>query len=448
MKIKDDSRKIKKGDTFIAIDKGHEYIKDAIKAGAKKIINEENIYDIETLIVNDTRQYLADYLKIKFRKKLSKITLIGVTGTNGKTTTSYLIYQLFNIFNIKCAYIGTIGFYINNTVTNTNNTTPDLIDLYEMFEKALKENVKVIVMEVSSHALKLNRVLGIEYDYAIFTNLTHDHLDFHKNLDEYKNAKKRLFNMLKNKKYAIINTDDQYSNDFILNKNSNITYGLNGNYKILKYDLNIDKSLIELKINKNLYHIELAIPCLYNIYNYLAAFIVLHKYGIKPKKIIEKTKLLKAPPGRMELIYSNDNNIFLDYAHTPDAVLNILKNVKIYKHNKIVTIIGCGGNRDKTKRPIMGKIATSNSDYVIFTNDNPRFENEKDIIKDITSNLTNNNYEIIFNREEAIKKGIELLTKNDILLILGKGHEKYQIIKNQKFAFDDKEIALKYLNKK
>ena len=169
---------------------------------------------------------------------------------------------------------------------------------------------------------------------------------------------------------------------------------------------------------------------------------------IKASKIIEKTKFLKSPPGRMELITSKDNYIFIDYAHTPDAILNVLKNVRNYKHNKIITIIGCGGNRDKTKRPIMGELAVKNSNYVIFTNDNPRNENEKDIMKDITYNLDNNNYEIIFNREEAIKEGIEILTKNDILLILGKGHEKYQIIKNKKIHFDDKEIAIKYLNKK
>ena len=448
MKIKDDSRKIKKGDTFIAIDKGKSYIEDAIKKGAKKIISEEKIYDIDTLVVENTRQYLADYLENKFKNKLNKITLIGITGTNGKTTSAYLIYQLFNAFNIKCAYIGTIGFYVNNEVKPLNNTTPDLLELYEIFEECIKRNVKVIVMEVSSHALKLNRVLGLKFDYAIFTNLTHDHLDFHKTLDEYKETKKKLFTMLKNNKYAIINTDDASGKDFMFQKNNNITYGLNGEYKILNKNLKIDKSLFELKLKNKTHKILLNIPCNYNIYNYIASLIVLNKYGFKINDIIKKTPFLVPPPGRMEILYNKGNYIFLDYAHTPDAVLNVLNNVKIFKTNRIITIIGCGGDRDKTKRPIMGEIATKNSDYVIFTNDNPRNEKENSIMNDITYNLVNNNYSIIFDREKAIQKGIDLLSSNDILLILGKGHEKYQIIKNKKFHFDDKEVTINYINKK
>ena len=197
MNLKDDSRKIKKGDTFIAIDNGRNYIEDAIKKGAKKIITEDKIYSVDTVIVNDTREYLANLLEKKFKKKLNKITLIGITGTNGKTTTSYLIYQLFNLFNIKCAYIGTIGFYLENSIKPLNNTTPDLMELYEIFDECIKKNAQVIVMEVSSHALKLNRVLGLKFDYAIFTNLTHDHLDFHNNLDDYKESKKDFLMFLK-----------------------------------------------------------------------------------------------------------------------------------------------------------------------------------------------------------------------------------------------------------
>ena len=441
MNLKDDSRKIKKGDTFIAIDNGKNYIEDAIKKGARKIITEDKIYSVDTVIVNDTREYLANLLEKKFKKKLNKITLIGITGTNGKTTTSYLIYQLFNLFNIKCAYIGTIGFYLENSIKPLNNTTPDLMELYEIFDECIKKNAQVIVMEVSSHALKLNRVLGLKFDYAIFTNLTHDHLDFHNNLDDYKESKKRLFNVLKNNKYAIINSDDKYYKDFMFDKNNNITYGLDGNYKILDYSLNINNSSFSLIHDKRKYFINLNLPCLYNIYNYVAALSVLNIYDFSIEEIIKKTKYLKAPAGRMDLT----NNVIIDYAHTPDAILNVLKNVKMFKTGKIITIIGCGGNRDKLKRPIIGEIATNNSDYVIFTNDNPRNENEEDIMKDITYNLSNRNYEIIYNREEAIKKGISIKNKNDILLILGKGHEKYQIIKNSKIHFDDKETLLKYL---
>lgn len=448
MNLKDDSRKIIKGDTFVAIDKGHDYIKDAINNGAKKIINEKEIFDVDTVLVNDSRQYTADYLKQKYKKNFKKTTLIGVTGTNGKTTTAYLIYQLFNSLNIKCAYIGTIGFYLDNKFTCLNNTTPDLVDLYTIFEECFKHKVKVIVMEVSSHALALNRVLGLEFNYAIFSNLTHDHLDFHQDLDNYKNAKRRLFNMLKCEKKAILNSDSPYYQDFIFKKNNNITYGVNGDYKLVDYKLLIDKTIFKIKVDDKTYDITLNIPGKYNIYNYLSAFTLLKEYGIKINKIIEKTSNLKYPQGRMELIKKNNYYVFIDYAHTPDAVLNVLKNVHEYKLNKVITIVGCGGNRDKLKRPIMGDIATSNSDYVIFTNDNPRYENEEDIIRDITSNLVKTNYEIIYNRENAIKKGIELLEENDILLILGKGHENYQIIGNEKSEFNDKLIALKYLDRK
>ena len=448
MKLKDDSRKINKGDTFVAIDKGHDYIKEAIEKGAKKIINEKEIFDIETVLVNDSRQYTADYLKEKYKKNFKKTTLIGVTGTNGKTTTAYLIYQLFNNLKIKCAYIGTIGFYLNNKFKPLNNTTPDLVDLYTIFEECFKNKVKVIVMEVSSHALALNRVLGLEFNYAIFSNLTHDHLDFHHDLNSYKNIKKRLFNMLKFEKKAILNSDSPYYQDFIFKKNNNITYGLNGDYKLVDYKPLIDKTIFRIETDNKTYDITLNIPGKYNIYNYLSAFSLLKEYGIKPNKIIEKTSDLKCPPGRMELIKKNNYYIFVDYAHTPDAVLNVLTNVNEYKINKVITIVGCGGNRDKLKRPIMGEIATSNSDYVIFTNDNPRQENEKDIMKDIVYNLDKSNYEIIYNRELAIQKGIELLGEFDILLILGKGHENYQIIGNEKHDFNDKLVALKYLDMK
>lgn len=446
MNLKDDSRKIKNGDTFIAIGSGHSFINEAIRNGATKIICEDKTYGVETLIVEDTRKYAADYLKEKFKSNFDDTILIGITGTNGKTTSAFFTYQLFNMLDIPCAYIGTIGFYLNNRCQTLNNTTPDIIDLYEMFEECFNNNIKIIVMEVSSHALKLNRVLGIEYDYGVFTNLTHDHMDFHHNIDEYKKVKQQLFLRLKNNKYAIINSDDKYYQDFIFN-NNNITYGINGDYKIKDYELFIDRCVFNVEFANKVYNINLNIPGKYNIYNYLCALIICHKYGFSIERIINESKNLIAPPGRMDIVKNNKKFVIIDYAHTPDAVLNILNSVKEYKQRRIITIIGCGGNRDKLKRPIMGEIATTNSDYVIFTNDNPRMENEVNIINDIIYNLTDSNYEIIYNREEAIKKGISLLEENDILLILGKGHENYQIIKNERLYFNDKEVATNYLNK-
>lgn len=442
--LKVNSKEVKKGDTFLALKginlDGHDYIEDAINNGASKIICEKGKYDVETIIVDDTRKYLSRYLKEEI--DMSNIIMIGITGTNGKTTSSYLTYQLLNSLGTKTAYIGTIGFYIDKKIKDLNNTTPDLYDLYMLFKQCIENNVEVIVMEVSSHSLSMDRLLGIDFDIACYTNLTIDHLDYHKTIEEYKKEKLKLFNKLKGKRYAIINSDTEYSNDFKLNVNNNITYGINGDYKLDILDINSNGSIFKINGEK----ITLNIPSKYNIYNYLICYIIADLFGYNKKYIIEKTKYLLAPSGRYETIKYETNNIIIDYAHTPDAVLNILNSVNEFNKGKIITILGCGGNRDKSKRKIMGEISTNLSNYVIFTNDNPRFENEIDIMNDIVGELTNTNYEIIYDRYSAIVKGINLLKENDNLLILGKGHEKYQIIGDIKHHFDDKEVVLKYLD--
>ena len=452
MNIQVDSRKVKKGDTFIAIKglyiDGHDYIQKAIENGASKIIAEYGEYSVETEIVENTRVYLANFLKEKYKEQLSKIKFIGLTGTNGKTTSCYLIYQALNKLGKKAAYIGTIGFYVDGKVKDLNNTTPDLLDLYEMFDYCIKENVEVITMEVSSHALALDRVLGLEFDYACFTNLTQDHLDFHKNFRNYEDAKLKLFHMLRGEKIAIINADDPCYKDFCLPENNNITYGTfeNAIYNIEQYKLNIDSSEFTLKIDDKLYDIKINIPAKYNIYNYMNLFIILRQMGYDINKILELTNNLEAPSGRFETLKYKNSSIIIDYAHTPDAVENILDNVEEYKEGKIITIIGCGGERDRLKRPIMGNIATKKSDYVIFTNDNPRNEDEKQIMDDIIEGISKDNYEVEFDREKAVKKGIKMLKNKDILLILGKGHEDYQVIGNEKVHFSDLETAKKYIN--
>ncbi len=450
MKIKTDSRQITSGDIFVALrgikNDGHNFIDDAIKNGAGMIINEERMYDIPTLIVENTRAYLAEYLATLFKKDLDKITLVGITGTNGKTTSAFLTYQLLNSLGKRCAYMGTIGFYLKRKVRDLSNTTPDLCDLYTMFEECINNHIEVIIMEVSSHALALDRLLGIKFDIGVFTNLTQDHLDYHLNIDEYCHCKQKLFSMLRNKKIAIINNDDDYKDNFIFTDNHNITYGQSGDFKIDDYQLFIDKTLFKIEYNNVTYPIILNIPCMYNIYNYLVALIISNSLGYNIDKIIDKTPHLKAPKGRFETIKYRDNIIIIDYAHTPDALENILKNVEDYKRKRIITIIGCGGERDATKRPIMGAIATKYSDYVVFTNDNPRNEDEQQIMHNITDKLAGNNYEIIYERDMAIKKGVNMLKFNDILLILGKGHETYQIIGKEKLPFDDWEFANNYIN--
>jgi len=434
--IKDDSRKVLKGDTFIALKKvndGHDYVKDAIKNGASRVIVERGLYDVETVIVNDTHKYLVDYLKLNYYDKIKDLKLIGMTGTNGKTTTCYLLYQALNKAGFKTAYIGTIGFYMDNKIKDLNNTTPDILEMYELLLECVDNNIEYVVMEASSQALDMHRLDGLEFTYGIFSNLTQDHLDYHKNMDNYIKAKQILFENVKEKTF--VNIDDEYYKYFI--KDNSITYGFNdSDYRLNYYDINIKNTFF--KVNGLSYKTNLIGK--HNLYNILAVIAVLSELNINDIENIVSS--LMSPPGRMDVIRKDSNLIIIDYAHTPDAVLNVINSLKEIKHNNIITIIGCGGNRDKTKRPIMSKIACSNSDYVILTSDNPRLEDPNSIIEDMLQNLDNKNYEIVVNREKAIIKGIQTLEKNDILLVLGKGHETYQIIGNTKYNFDDKKIVL------
>lgn len=440
-----DSRKIKKGDTFIALKgvetDGHDYIESAIKNGANKIICEHGNYEVETIVVSDTRKYLGDYLRKMYESKLKNIKFIGITGTNGKTTSAYLVYQMLNKLDCPTAYIGTIGFYMANDYQETQNTTPDLMELYDMFKVCIENNIKVIVMEASSHALEIGRLIGIEFDIVAFTNLTQDHLDVHKTFENYMKAKQKILYKLKENGHAIINIDDKYSKNFIMNNNINVTYGFNNsNYQIISNKQFMNKTIFKFKYQNIIYHIEINLLGKYNIYNYLLALIIVHTLGYDIKKIIN-IKVI-SPPGRFEIIPYKDNVIIIDYAHTPDAMENILKCCNKLKQGKIIIIVGSGGKRDKTKRPIMGKIAEKYSYFSIFTDDNPRNEDPKEITNDIIKELKTKNYEVINDRAKAIEKGINLLTHKDMLLILGKGHETYQIIDTGKIHYSDKETVL------
>ena len=443
MNIKTDSRKVLKGDIFVALknyNDGHKYIKDAINKGASKIVIEYGNYDIPTIKVKDTKKYLINYLKKNYYNQIKNIKLIGITGTNGKTTTAFLLYQALNLVNIKCAFIGTIGFYIEDKIKALENTTPDILELYELILEAKKHNCQYIVMEVSSHALDQRRIEGLKFDIAIFTNLTEEHLDYHKNMDNYALTKQKLFNKVKEKGYTIVNIDDKYKEYFL--KNNSITYGFNkSDNQIVSYKLNNLKT--EFIINNEKYITNLIGK--YNIYNLTVVIIILKI--LKIKNIKEIIYQLKLPIGRMEKINYKNNLIIIDYAHTPDAVKKILLAIKEIKINKIYTIIGCGGQYDKYKRPLIGKIVTDLADYVIFTSDNPRYENPYQIVADIIQKLDRNNYEIIINRKKAIEKGIQKLLKNDILLILGKGHENFQVIKDKKILFNDKEIVINIIRR-
>ena len=388
----------KKGNN-IFVSLNNKYIDDAINNGFKKIIVSKSKFKA----VKSTRKYLEKYLKKYYYKQIKDVILIGVTGTNGKTSTSYLIYQALNLAGIKCSYIGTIGFYLENDIKKLNNTTPDICDLYEMIIESINCGCKAVVMEVSSHALKLGRVNTLKFDYAILTNITEDHLDFHKTYKDYYKTKMSIFKKLKKKGTKI------------------------SDIKIENYDINNDY----FEYNNKIYNTK--IKGEYNIKNIIPSIIILDKMNIDSRKIIPQLCL---PPGRMQIIKFKNNSIIIDYAHTPDAMEKIISTVKIMNHNRIITIFGCGGNRENEKRPKMGEIASLLSDYVILTNDNPRDENPKEIIREIRKNM-NNNYKIIYDRKKAIQEGIKMLKENDVLLILGKGHEEYQIIDNKKIFFSD-----------
>ena len=449
--IKIDSRKVTKGDTFVAIKgatvDGHDFINKAIENGATRIVMEKDIdVPVDKLVVTNSNDWVTDYVSNNYKDIINTMNILGITGTNGKTTTAYLTYQLLNKLGSKTAYIGTIGFYIpDEEVIELPNTTPNILDLYELLLLAKEKNCKNIIMEVSSHALDQKRVYGINFAIGAFTNLTQDHLDYHKTMENYLNAKLLLLNQLKGT--LLVNSDDKYANEWLTRYNNCLTIGYNANnYKILDYTDSKEGTTIKTLINNKKYIIETNLKSNFNVYNYLFALAFAHNLGYKLEDIIKSTKEIYPPKGRCEQINVRNGIAIVDYAHTPDAVEKIITAFKANKKGNIITLIGCGGDRDPKKRPIMGDIATKNSDYVIFTSDNPRTEDPNKILEDILKGVKTNNYEVIPDRKEAIIKALDMIKDNDIVLILGKGHEDYQIIGHEKIHLDDAEEVKKYLN--
>lgn len=442
--IKSDSRKIKKGDIFIALkgisSDGDEYIENAIENGASKIIvYNDNKYSVETIKVDDTRKYLNDYLKDNYNKYLNEMNIIGITGTNGKTTSAYLIYQALNKLGKKCAYIGTIGYYLDKKVCSLPNTSPDVCDIYEMIINAYDNGYKNVIMEVSSQGLAMNRLEIIPFDYAIFTNLTQDHLDYHKTMENYALAKQKLFKNLKDNGISIINSDDEYKNYFKIG--NVIDYGFGAqNYKIKDYNLGYKTNFI-LNINNIDYKVNSNLIGKYNIYNIVCTIALLKEMNIDINEILEVVSTLNSPPGRMDIVNYNSNLIIIDYAHTPGAMENIYDTVKEICSSDIYTVFGCTGDRDRTKRPKMMELATNNSKKIIVTSDDLHTEEFNHILEDMLENNKNSNYEVIPDRGKAIKRGMQLLKERDILLVLGKGHEEFIIVKDKKIPFNDKKIV-------
>lgn len=448
-----DSRKVEKGDIFVAIKghtvDGHDYITDAIENGASKIISEKNMEcSIPMEIVPSTEEYLKNVLKKEYSDKINNnLKIIGITGTNGKTTSAYLCYQLLNSLGVNCAYLGTLGYKSLNREFMTSNTTPDILTTYNILLDAIKDNIKAVVMEVSSHALSYERIYGLHIDIALFTNLTEDHLDFYKTMDNYLEHKLKIIDYLNKEGTLIVNGDDPASEKFISKFGECVTLGFNGNYDytIKKIDVTLLDTNIIFVYDSKEYNVNIPLTSKFNVYNYISALSIIHEMGYSILNIIEKSNLLKLPKGRCETRKVRNSYVVVDFAHTPDAVQKVISAYNELKQGRVITIIGCGGDRDPMKRPIMGNIATKLSDYVILTSDNPRTEDPQNIMNDILKGVKTDNYEVIIDRKEAIKRGMEILNDNDILLILGKGHEDYQIIGHEKIHFDDFEEVEKWI---
>lgn len=446
------SKTTKKGDIFICLvgehTDGHEFALNAIENGAVALLTEKKVENISIpqIIVSSTRYKIADIADRFYSSPSKGINLIGITGTNGKTTVTHLLQKIFEENEQKCALIGTLGYKLssNGEYRDAKHTTPQAPELQATLRMIKDvEKIENVVMEVSSHALEQNRVGGCCFNGAVLTNLTQDHLDYHKTMENYALAKQKLFYNLKENGIGIINSDDKYNNYFKIG--NYVEYGINNkDYKIEEYHLDY-KINFKLNIKGNLYNVKSNLIGKYNMYNLLCAITVLDQMNISINDILSVVEFISTPPGRTDIINYKNNLIIIDYAHTPDAMENIYDLVKEINKGSVYTVFGCTGDRDRTKRPIMMDLATTNSKYVIFTSDDLHNEDFKQIVSDSIEGIDKTNFEIIMNRGKAIEKGISMLDDKDILLILGKGHEEFIIIRDKKIPFNDKEEVNKLI---
>ncbi|MFA5145504.1 MAG: UDP-N-acetylmuramoyl-L-alanyl-D-glutamate--2,6-diaminopimelate ligase [Candidatus Omnitrophota bacterium] len=449
------SKEVSSGFIFVAVkgskEDGNRYIQEAISRGAKAIVIQvpgpkpkipEGVSVIE---VKDARKALAKLAAEFYGHPSAKIKVIGITGTNGKTTVSYLLEALLKKAGFSPAVIGTVNYRFKNRITPSKNTTPGPIELESMLAGMLKEGSTHTVMEVSSHALDQDRVEGINFHSAIFTNLTQDHLDYHKTLKSYFNAKARLFKNLNPDSFAVINSDDKHAGEIKkMTRAKVITYGIKNKAKVSAGDIKFDSLGTEFKLISPEGKIDITsrLVGIHNVYNILAACAWALREGIDIPFIRCAIAEFNFVPGRLERIdFAGNFLVFVDYAHTEDALKNTIKTVRRLTKNRVITVFGCGGERDRTKRPKMGKAVSELADYAIISNDNPRSEDPQEIIEDIKRGINGDNYCVIPDRREAIKKSLSLAKPGDIVLIAGKGHEECQIIKNKAVHFSDREVV-------
>ncbi len=454
--IENDNRKVQNGSLFICIKgytvDGHDFAESAVKNGAAAVLAERPLnINVPVVIVKDTSRAMAVLADAFYGQPTKSLHLIGITGTNGKTTTSHLIEKIFADSGEKTGLIGTMYTKIADKTIETKNTTPESLTLQKTFKQMVDAGVNAAVMEVSSHALDLGRVHGCDYDVAVFTNLTQDHLDYHKTMEEYKRAKSLLFSQLGNTfnydkpKFAVLNADDPASEMYCRSTAALVvTYGIDqkADFKAESIHMTPKGTNFNLVIEDAIYPIQMQLIGKFSVYNVLASISAAVVSGIGINEIIHSIESVEGVPGRFELVNAGqDFTVIVDYAHTPDSLENVLKTIQHFAEKKVFVIVGCGGDRDRTKRPLMAQIACSYATDPILTSDNPRSEDPIAILKEMEAGVQRNTYQVIPDRKEAIYTAVSQASTGDVILIAGKGHETYQIIGSVVHDFDDRLVA-------
>ena len=433
---------------------GHQFIGHAIEKGASVIVaeREEKNSRVTCLVVENTRTALADFSATFYGHAARKLKLAGVTGTNGKTTTAFLIKHMCESAGLRCGLVGTVRYEIGERILPAIRTTPESLDLQELLAQIANAGCKAAAMEVSSHALAQDRTRGLEWDVAVFTNLTQDHLDFHRTMENYFDAKMELFTGLatqeqKRKPVAIVNIDDRYGQqllDKIDKRVAVVTYGmgLRADFRASNYRAEFTGTSYHLDARGKNYLVRLPLIGRFNVANSVAALAAANALGINLRTAV--FSLAKSPqvPGRLELVPAKRQfQVFVDYAHTPDALGNVLKTLRELEPHRLIAVFGCGGERDRQKRPLMAEMADRLADYSIITSDNPRKEDPNAIVAEIEKGFRSNHYEKIVDRTKAINRAVALTRPRDIVLIAGKGHENYQEFADYTIPFDDIQVA-------
>ncbi len=456
-----DSRKVKAGDVFVAIAgvqvDGHDYISKAVEAGASAIVAERFVQQIPASVaqvkIKNTVESFGQLAANYFENPSSSLKVVGVTGTNGKTTIATLLYRLFTKLGYKCGLISTIKYYVASEEYPATHTTPDALQIQSMMAKMVDAGCDFCFMEVSSHAIDQDRISGIDFDGGVFTNLTHDHLDYHKTFAEYLKAKKKFFDQLSPKAFALTNADEKNGMVMLQNtKATKKTYALKSlaDFKCKILEKHMDGSLLNIENHEVWTHFS----GVFNAYNLMAVYACAVLLGEEADEVLSVISELKPVAGRFEILRSPEGKYgIVDYAHTPDALKNVLNGISEIRtgNEQVITVVGAGGDRDKTKRPVMAQEAAQQSDKVILTSDNPRTEVPEQIIADMEAGIEphqKNKVLSIVNRKEAIRTACMLASPGDIILVAGKGHEDYQEVNGVKHHFDDKEVLTEVFNAK